>query len=78
MAITPAQCKGGRAMLNMSRKDLANIASITHRTIVDFERGARKPRASTLILLQAALEAAGIIFIEEDPTAGPGVRLRKG
>ncbi len=63
-------------MLNMSRKDLAAVASITHRTIVDFERAARQPRASTLILLQAALEAAGIEFI--DPNGGgPGVRLRK-
>lgn len=62
-------------MLNMSRKDLAAIASITHRTVVDFERGARKPRASTLRLIQIALEEAGIEFISENG-GGPGMRMR--
>lgn len=65
-------------MLGMSRNKLAKAATIAPRTVSDFERGARQPHPSTLRLLQTALEAAGIIFIEEDPTAGPGVRLRKG
>lgn len=76
MPITAAQCKGARGMVNMTRRELASAASITPRTITDFEIGARKPRASTLRLVQIALEAAGIVFIDATPTTGPGVRLR--
>ena len=75
MKITPEQCKGARAMLGMSREALAEASSITHRTIVDFERGARRPHASTEAMLRTALEKAGVVFI--DPNGGgPGVRLK--
>jgi transcriptional regulator with XRE-family HTH domain len=76
ISITAAQSKGARAMLGMSRNRLARAASITARTLADFERGARQPRASTLRLLQSALETAGIVFIDGDDTIGPGVQLR--
>lgn len=73
--ITPAQCKGARAMLGMARKDLASAAGIAERTLIDFERGARRPIRNNLVAIRAALEAAGIEFI--DPNGGgPGVRLR--
>lgn len=45
------------------------------RTIVDFERGARSPREVTLIAIRQALEAKGVIFIDQNGN-GPGVRLR--
>ncbi len=51
-------------------------ACVTVRTIADFEREDRKTHASTLRLLQFALEDAGIIFIDGDETTGPGVQLR--
>ena len=76
MSITPEQCKGARAMLDMSREDLATASSVGHRTIVDFERGARQPHTSTLILLRSALETAGVEFIAPNG-GGPGVRLRE-
>lgn len=63
-------------MLGMSRRELASATSVTPRTIADFERGTRRPHASTLRLLQSALEEAGIIFIDGDDTTGPGVQLR--
>ena len=33
--------------------------------------------AQTMVRIQRALESAGIIFIDQDAQAGPGVRLRR-
>lgn len=75
--ITPAQCRGARAMLGLNRKDLADRAKVAERTIVDFERGARQTYARTLEDIERALENEGIEFIEEDDSNGAGVRLCK-
>lgn len=77
MAITPDQCRAARTMLHWTQPMLSEAVGIARATIANFERGASTPHAGNLASLQAALEAAGIIFIEEDKTAGPGVRLRK-
>jgi transcriptional regulator with XRE-family HTH domain len=74
--LTSSQCRAGRALLDWSREKLVDVSRVGLRTIVDFERGARAPREVTLLALQAALEAAGVIFIAENGE-GPGVRLRK-
>ena len=70
--ITAAQCRGARAMLAWSRRQLAARARVAERTIIDFERGARAPHASTLTVLRAALEAGGVEFTYG---ARPGVRM---
>jgi len=63
----------------MDQADLAKRAEISVETIKRLERldgplaGAR---AGTLAALQRALEAAGVLFLEENGE-GPGVRLRK-
>ncbi len=77
MVIYPEQCKGARAMLAWSRERLAAAADVAIRTLVDFERGARRPYKRTLVDIRRALEAAGIIFIDENG-GGPGVRLAQG
>ncbi|WP_292440277.1 helix-turn-helix transcriptional regulator [Mesorhizobium sp.] len=74
--ITSAQCRAGRALVEMSREDLAEKSRVSHRSIVDFERGAREPREATKAALRAALESAGVEFIPENG-GGAGVRLRK-
>ena len=76
MTITPSQCRAARALLGWSRKQLAQLALIAERTLVDFERGARNPLDRTLSDIRRALEDAGVIFIDENDE-GPGVRLRK-
>ena len=63
-------------MLQMSQVDLATAVGVSKQTIIDFERGARTPHNKNLLLIQGALEAAGIEFIPENG-GGPGVRLRK-
>lgn len=62
-------------MLEWSRATLAKTSQVSERTIVDFERGARTPQASTKLALTTAFEKAGIEFIDENG-GGPGLRLR--
>lgn len=73
--ITPAQCRAGRALIEWSREQLADISRVALRTIVDFERGARSPREVTLLAIERALAEAGVLFIDQNGN-GPGVRLR--
>ena len=63
-------------MLEWSRQRLAKAANVAERTLMDFERGARRPYDRTLADIRRALEDAGIIFIDEDDE-GPGVRIQK-
>lgn len=72
--ISPAQCRGARAMLSWSQSQLAEAAKVSRPTVVDFERGARNPYPNNLAAIRAALEAAGVEFTDGD---APGVRLRR-
>lgn len=64
-------------MLGWTQTQLSEAASVARQTVVDFERGARTPYPNNLSAIRAALEAAGVEFIEENG-GGPGVRLSKG
>ncbi|WP_179955999.1 helix-turn-helix domain-containing protein [Pannonibacter tanglangensis] len=69
------QCKMARVALDLSVRDLATLANVSTNTISRLERGDElKPR--TVDAIRAALETAGVIFIDENGE-GPGVRLRK-
>lgn len=63
-------------MLDWSRAKLAGRASVSERTITDFERGARQPINASLQAIRFALESAGVQFLPENGE-GAGVRLRK-
>ncbi len=76
MIISAEQCRGARAMLGLSRQDLADAAKVATRTLVDFETSARKPYERTLVDIKRALENAGVEFIDENG-GGAGVRLKK-
>ena len=71
--ITVELCKGARAMLDWSRAELAERAGISERTLVDFERGARRPLKNNLKAIRAALAEGGICFTE-DGCMGPPKR----
>lgn len=73
--LTPAQCKMARAGLGMGIRELAERAQVSTNTVSRFETG-EELKSRTVAALQAALEAAGVIFIDENGE-GPGVRLRK-
>jgi DNA-binding XRE family transcriptional regulator len=74
--LSAAQCRGARAMIGWSQNQLSEAAKVSRQTVVDFERGARTPYPNNLTALRTALEAAGVIFVDENGE-GPGVRLRK-
>ena len=63
-------------MLSWSRQFLASAAEVAERTIVDFERGARRPFDRTLRDIKGALEKGGVVFIDQNEESGPGVRLK--
>ncbi len=53
-------------MLDMGRPELATLAKVGQRTIVDFERGARIPLRQTLLVIKSALEERGIEFLDNN------------
>lgn len=76
MAISVGQLRAARGLIGWSQSDLAKSAAVGRATIAEFESGKREPYPRTLDLLQRALEAAGVIFL--DNGEGPGVKLKKG
>jgi predicted transcriptional regulator len=76
--IYPVQVRAARGLLGMGQEELASLASVSVITLKRFEAAGVDIRGSaqTHRRLQRALEAAGIIFIEQDGSRGPGVRLR--
>jgi predicted transcriptional regulator len=74
--LTPAQSKAGRALLDMSQTQLAELANLGLSTVVDFERKRRQVSEASVKAIVDALEQAGVVFIDENG-GGPGVRLRK-
>ena len=74
--MTPAQSRAARALLEMNQSTLARNAGLGLSTIVDFERGRRLVSEDAMLAMEAALERAGIKFIDEDG-GGLGVRFRK-
>lgn len=48
----------------MDQAVLAKAASVSRNTIVDFEKARRTPGTNNLAAIQAALEAAGVEFID--------------
>ncbi len=73
--LVAVQSKMARAALGLGVRDLARAAGVSPDTIARLERG-ETLRPSTLAAIRAALEEAGVLFIEENG-GGPGVRLRK-
>ncbi|CAM5767318.1 helix-turn-helix domain-containing protein [Bosea minatitlanensis] len=72
------QSRAARALLGWSQTDLANASRVSISTIRDYETEKRVPIPNNLAAIRAALEAAGIQFVEPgiDPQ-GSGVVLRK-
>jgi transcriptional regulator with XRE-family HTH domain len=74
MAITPAQCRAARGLVDMDQATLAEGAMINRSVIIDFEKGRRVPTRNNLAAIQRVLESAGVEFTNGD---APGVRLRR-
>jgi transcriptional regulator with XRE-family HTH domain len=75
--IEPAQIRAARALLGWRQEDLSKASGIGTATVRRIESSNRSAYVSTLSRIQTALETAGILFIDDDGSAGPGVRLAK-
>ncbi|GEP08058.1 helix-turn-helix transcriptional regulator [Methylobacterium oxalidis] len=75
MVISRAQCRAARALLEWTQDRLSAEASVSKKTLVDFEAGKRTPYDRTIADIVRALETAGIEFISENG-GGVGVRFR--
>lgn len=71
----PSQCRAGRALLEVTQGQLAELAGMGLSTVVDFEKGRRKVSKPAIEAIQNALNRAGVEFIDENG-GGAGVRLR--
>jgi transcriptional regulator with XRE-family HTH domain len=64
-----------RTALNIGIRELAELAKVSPDTISRLERG-EPLKERTVDAVRIALEAAGVVFVDENGH-GPGVRLRK-
>ncbi len=74
--LTGTQVRMARAAVGWGVRELAEKAKINPNTVSRIENGG-DALASTLDRIQAALEDAGVIFIDQNEEGGPGVRLRE-
>ncbi len=77
--LTPAQIRAARALLGWKQTDLASASGVSEISVKNIERGVTDARGSTLGKIQAAFEAAGVIFLDPGDTrdGGHGVRLTR-
>jgi DNA-binding XRE family transcriptional regulator len=72
---SPAQCRGARAILGWTQRQLAESAGVARKTIADFEAATRPLRLRTRRDITRALEAAGVAFTSLN--GGDGVHFRR-
>ena len=76
MPLCPERCRAARGLLDWSQEQLAASAGVSRSTIRDFEGHRHELQRASEALVVAALEQAGVRFIDRDGE-GPGVRLRQ-
>ena len=76
--LTGRQIAAGRVLAGLGQEDLARSAGISAPTLRRMEGsdGPASGMTNNVSAIRSALEAAGVIFVEENGE-GPGVRLRK-
>jgi transcriptional regulator with XRE-family HTH domain len=79
MAVTSRQCRAARILLQWSPAELAAAANIEIGALEELEADGDSSDWEVLEKVAAALERAGIVFIEDggsSPSGGPGLRFR--
>lgn len=73
-----SQIRAARALLNVTREELAAMAGVSSRTIANMEEGKGRPIQATQNAVMGALMGAGVEFDPGDPDTGrgPGLYLR--
>jgi hypothetical protein len=74
-----SQIRAARAVLRWTAEDLAREAALGLNTVkrAELAEDETSLTVSNDLAVRRALEAAGVVFIDEDAGLGPGVRLRK-
>jgi hypothetical protein len=77
--LTSAQIRAARALLrwraeDLARQSLLSVATIRRAELTEEETSLT---AANDLAVRRALEAAGVVFTDENGGLGPGVRLRK-
>ena len=77
--IEPAQIRAARALLGWRQEDLSKASGVGSATVrrVESSSSSATSYVSTISRIQAAFENAGVLFIDDDGSAGIGVRLAK-
>lgn len=78
--ITAAQIKAARALVGLTQDDIARSTNLSVQTIKRMESvGTERSTAGNVDAVKKALQASGVIFLEDGETAigGVGVRLLK-
>jgi transcriptional regulator with XRE-family HTH domain len=77
--LTGPQVRAARVLLGWTQSKLAERSELGFATIqrVEAQSGQVHGMVETVLKLKAALETGGIIFIEDDGTAGVGIRLAR-
>lgn len=75
LGISAAQCRGARGLLNLGRKQLAELSGVSPATVHSIENGGCHLRLSALARVRSALEELGVVFIKP-ADGGEGVWLR--
>jgi len=73
--ISAAQIRAARAFLNWKQTDLATASGVSEMSIKNIERGLTDSRVSTLTAIRAAIQAAGVEFVDDERGVGV-VKLR--
>jgi len=75
-----AQLRAARALLGLSPDEIAVAAGVDAAIIAVAERDCAAAATEAVRALVAALEEAGVVFLDsgESEIGGPGVRLRDG
>ena len=76
MTIYAGQLRGARGLLGWNQLELSRRSKVGIATIrrLEAQDGVLRGMSDTIWKVQAALEKAGIVFIEGDDSSGPGVK----
>ncbi|MER8491159.1 transcriptional regulator [Mesorhizobium australicum] len=76
--LTSEQVRAARALIRWEQRDLAAASTVSLPSIkrLETQTGPLAAQERTVAAIRAALESAGVIFVDENGE-GPGVRLRK-
>lgn len=69
--------RAARVALNIGQRELAKLSGVGQRTILRIERNDETVTLESRRRLQEAFEEAGVTFVPDDGTSGPGMRVRR-